>query len=62
MNFFCVFLYFHILEEEEMIIDQTETNLITFRQIICLTIRPSVDVDKRAHELLQMNLHRRLEA
>jgi hypothetical protein len=39
-----------------MIIDQTETNLVKFREIICSTIPSSVEVNGCGYELLQMNV------
>lgn len=45
-------------EEKEagMIIDNTETNLITLRRTIYLTIQSSLDFEECAHKLMKMEL------
>ena len=40
-------------KEAEMIIDQTETNMVAFRRVVYLTIQSSLDVDECAHKLLK---------
>jgi MA3 domain len=47
------------VEEEEKqttIIDQTETNLISLRRTIYLTIQSSLDFEECAHKLMKMQL------
>ena len=47
----------NILEEKQQtIIDQTETNLVTLRRTIYLTIQSSIGAEECAHKLLKMNL------
>ncbi|CAF2736740.1 unnamed protein product [Rotaria sp. Silwood2] len=43
-------------EKQETIIDQTETNLVTLRRTIYLTIQSSIGAEECAHKLLKMNL------
>ncbi|XP_018567931.1 pre-mRNA-splicing factor CWC22 homolog [Anoplophora glabripennis] len=43
-------------KEESKIIDNTETNLITLRRTIYLTIQSSLDFEECAHKLLKMEL------
>ncbi|CAF4006564.1 unnamed protein product [Rotaria sp. Silwood1] len=43
-------------KEQQTIVDQTETNLVTLRRTIYLTIQSSIDVDECAHKLLKMNI------
>lgn len=43
-------------KEEGKIIDNTETNLITLRRTIYLTIQSSLDFEECAHKLLKMEL------
>lgn len=40
----------------QMIIDETETNLVTLRRTIYLTIQSSLDFQECAHKLLKMNI------
>ena len=48
---------FDILEDKQQtIIDQTETNLVTLRRTIYLTIQSSIGAEECAHKLLKMNL------
>ena len=42
--------------EKELIIDQTETNLVILRRTIYLTIQSSLDFEECAHKLLKMDL------
>ena len=44
------------LAKQQTIIDQTETNLVTLRRTIYLTIQSSVGAEECAHKLLRMNL------
>lgn len=39
--------------ESQIIIDQTETNMVAFRRTVYLTIQSSLDVDECAHKLLK---------
>ncbi|CAF4375103.1 unnamed protein product, partial [Adineta steineri] len=43
-------------EKQQTIIDQTETNLVTLRRTIYLTIQSSIGAEECAHKLLKMNL------
>ncbi|CAF4488280.1 unnamed protein product, partial [Rotaria sp. Silwood2] len=43
-------------EQQQTIIDRTETNLLTLHRTIYLTIQSSIDVDECAHELLKINI------
>jgi pre-mRNA-splicing factor CWC22 len=48
---------FDILEDKQQtIIDQTETNLVTLRRTIYLSIQSSIGAEECAHKLLKMNL------
>jgi hypothetical protein len=53
-----IYIFFsNILEEKQQtIIDQTETNLVTLRRTIYLTIQSSIGAEECAHKLLKMNL------
>lgn len=42
--------------KQEMIIDQTETNLVALRRTIYLTIHSSLDYEECAHKLMKMQL------
>lgn len=44
------------IAKQQTIIDQTETNLVTLRRTIYLTIQSSVGAEECAHKLLKMNL------
>lgn len=43
-------------KKEELIIDQTETNLVALRRTIYLTIHSSLDYEECAHKLMKMEL------
>ncbi|CAF1104907.1 unnamed protein product [Rotaria sordida] len=43
-------------KKQDTIIDQTETNLVTLRRTIYLTIQSSIGAEECAHKLLKMNL------
>lgn len=43
-------------EKKTMIIDSTETNLISLRRTIYLTIQSSLDFEECSHKLLKMQL------
>jgi len=43
-------------DKQQTIIDQTETNLVTLRRTIYLTIQSSIGAEECAHKLLKMNL------
>jgi pre-mRNA-splicing factor CWC22 len=45
----------------QMIIDETETNLVTLRRTIYLTIQSSLDFQECAHKLLKMNIKKNQE-
>jgi len=42
--------------KKTLIIDQTETNLSSFRVTVYLTIQSSLDFEECAHKLLKMNM------
>ena len=42
--------------ESQVIIDQTETNLVAFRRTVYLTIQSSLDFEECAHKLLKINI------
>lgn len=53
------FLNVFVMSEEKektTIIDQTETNLISLRRTIYLTIQSSLDFEECAHKLMKMQL------
>ncbi|CAF0826937.1 unnamed protein product [Adineta ricciae] len=43
-------------KDKQTILDQTETNLVTLRRTIYLTIQSSIGAEECAHKLLKMNL------
>ena len=47
-----------VLDEEakQLIVDQTETNLVALRRTIYLTIQSSLDFEECAHKLLKLEL------
>lgn len=50
-------MYFFLLEEKkQLIIDRTETNLVSLRRTIYLTIYSSLDYEECAHKLMRMEL------
>lgn len=48
-------------EENQMIIDETETNLVALRRTIYLTIQSSLDFQECAHKLLKMDIKKNQE-
>ena len=48
--------------KEQIIIDQTETNLVSLRRTIYLTIQSSLDFQECAHKLLKMELKKSQES
>ncbi len=50
------YVYIFLEEKQQTIIDQTETNLVTLRRTIYLTIQSSIGAEECAHKLLKMNL------
>jgi len=50
------FLFYILEDKQQTIIDQTETNLVTLRRTIYLTIQSSIGAEECAHKLLKMNL------
>ena len=44
------------VKDEGLIVDETETNLVTLRRTIYLTIQSSLDFQECAHKLLKINL------
>ncbi|RNA13990.1 pre-mRNA-splicing factor CWC22 -like protein [Brachionus plicatilis] len=48
-------------EDDQMIIDETETNLVALRRTIYLTIQSSLDFQECAHKLLKMNIKKNQE-
>lgn len=47
--------------ENQMIIDETETNIVTLRRTIYLSIQSSLDFQECAHKLLKMNIKKNQE-
>jgi pre-mRNA-splicing factor CWC22 len=43
-------------EQQQTIIDQTETNLVTLRRTIYLAVQSSIGAEECAHKLLKINL------
>ena len=50
------FSSYFLEDKQQTIIDQTETNLVTLRRTIYLTIQSSIGAEECAHKLLKMNL------
>lgn len=48
-------------EDSQMIIDETETNLVALRRTIYLTIQSSLDFQECAHKMLKMNIKKNQE-
>lgn len=48
-------------DDNQVIIDETETNLVTLRRTIYLTIQSSLDFQECAHKLLKMNIKKNQE-
>lgn len=48
--------YFYFTGANNVIIDNTETNLVAFRRTVYLTINSSLDYEECAHKLLKMQL------
>ncbi|CAF4724369.1 unnamed protein product, partial [Rotaria sp. Silwood2] len=43
-------------EQQQIIMDQRQTNIVSLRRTIYLTIQSSVSVEECVHKLLKMNL------
>ncbi len=54
--FLNLYIFSFVEEKQQTIIDQTETNLVTLRRTIYLTIQSSIGAEECAHKLLKMNL------
>ena len=44
------------MTDKQQIVDMTETNLVTLRRVIYLTIQSSLDFEECAHKMLKINL------